>query len=59
MKSAAEFILSLVLIVGWFISAIGIIGLIVSIIAKGLFIIVQFTITAVGLLLIWIYKKVS
>ncbi|ASK64096.1 hypothetical protein CFK37_19020 [Virgibacillus phasianinus] len=59
MKSIIEFILSVVLILGWFILIAGIIGFIISLIAKGMFIVVPSSAIAIGLLCIWFYKKLS
>ncbi len=59
LKSIIEFSLSLVFILGWFILLAGIIGFIASIIAKGIHIIIPTSAILIGLLCIYIYKKIS
>jgi uncharacterized membrane protein (DUF485 family) len=57
LKSIIEFILSLVLILGWCILLAGIIGFIASLISKGMYIVIPTSVIVVGLLCIWIYTK--
>lgn len=56
LKSLLEFILSLVLIIGWFILIGGSIGLIISFIAKGMYIIIPISAIVTGLVCIRIHK---
>jgi hypothetical protein len=57
LRILVEFSLSLIFILGWFILIAGIIGFIVSLIAKGIYIVVPSLAIIVGLLFIWSYKK--
>ncbi|RZT21455.1 hypothetical protein [Fictibacillus sp. BK138] len=59
MSALKEFTFSFLIIVGWFILIAGIIGLIVSLFAEGMWIFVPLSFISIGLFLIWFYKKFS